>query len=66
MKYLIVTDMSDFSKVDELTGMIVVKVLSKEIQHVSSLMAELGFLALSSCYFSRKEKLRFSLLSALS
>lgn len=55
MKYLIDTDMSDFSKVDELTGMTVLKVVSKAIQHVSSLVAELGFLALSSCYFSRQE-----------
>lgn len=55
MKYLIDTGMSDFSKVDELTGMTVLKVVSKAIQHVSSLMAELGFLVLSSCYFSRQE-----------
>lgn len=50
IKCLILIDKSDFCKVDELTDVAVVTVISKAIQHVSSLMAELGF-AVSSCYF---------------
>lgn len=49
IKHLIIIDKSDFYKVDELTDMIVMTVTGKAVQHVSSLMAELGFLAVSSC-----------------
>lgn len=55
IKCLVLIDKSDFCKVDELTDVAVVTVISKAIQHVSSLMAELGFLAVSSCYFPGHE-----------
>lgn len=55
IKYLIIIDKPDFYKVDELTGMIVMTVTGKAIQQVSSLMAELGFLAVSSCNFLGNE-----------
>lgn len=55
IKYLIIIDKSDFYEVNEPTDMIVMTVTVKAIQHVSSLMAELGFLAVSSCNFPGNE-----------
>lgn len=55
IKYLVIIGKSGFYKVAELTDMIVTTVTGKAIQHVSSLMAELGFLALSSCNFPGNE-----------
>lgn len=55
IKYLIIIDKSEFYKVDEVTDMTVMTVTGKAIQHVSSLMAELGFLAVSSCNFPGNE-----------